>query len=218
MIIYAAADIHGNTKRISLIADNVKALKPDILVIAGDITNYTNAASVIHQLNNMPIPVLAVRGNTDLPRVENLLDTSPNIDSLHLKQISINGICFTGIAGTLPVPFSSRICFKEKRALTKLEPIINSSSVLVFHTPPRWAQDEVMGKFSAGSRNLYKFVRKHQPDLVICGHIHESAGITSIGKTIVVNCSISRSCSGAIIEYQNGMKPRVEIIKKTDIS
>ncbi|MCJ7771846.1 MAG: metallophosphoesterase family protein [Desulfobacterales bacterium] len=216
MIIYAAADIHGNPKRISLIKDNIKKLNPDILVVAGDITNYTNAVSVITQLSDMPIPVLAVRGNSDLPKVENLLNMYPNTDSLHFKQISLNGICFTGISGTVPVPFSSRICLMEKRALNKLEPLINNLSVLVFHTPPRWTRDEVLGKFSAGSKNLYTFVKKNQPNVLICGHIHERAGITSIGKTLVVNCSISKSCSGAIIEYHKGGKPKAEIIKRTD--
>ena len=216
MIIYATADIHGNPKRISLVKDNIKKFNPDILVVAGDITNYSNAASAVTQLNDMPVPVLAIRGNTDLPRVENLLNICPNIESLHFKQISLNEICFTGISGTIPVPFSSRICLREKRALNKLEPLINSPSVLVFHTPPRWTRDEVLGKFSAGSKNLYAFVKKNQPNLLICGHIHERAGTTSIGKTLVVNCSISRSCSGAIIEYHKGGKPKAEIIKRTD--
>ncbi|MBW1848664.1 MAG: metallophosphoesterase family protein [Deltaproteobacteria bacterium] len=217
MIIYAVADIHGNPKRISLINDNFKKLNPDILVVAGDITNYTKAASVITQLSDMPVPVLAVRGNADLPKVENLLDKYPNTDSLHFKQISLNGICFTGISGTIPVPFSSRICLREKRALNKLESLIKDSSVLVFHTPPRWTRDEVMGKFSAGSRNLYKFVRKNQPNVLICGHIHERAGFTSIGKTLVVNCSISKTCAGAIIDYHKGGKPKAKIIKRTDM-
>lgn len=217
MIIFAAADIHGSPKRISLIKRNIKTLNPNVLVLAGDITNYTNAVSVLTQLNDMPIPVLAVRGNTDLPRVEKLLNRCANIESLHFKQLSISGIRFAGISGTIPVPFRSRICLKEKRALMKLESFMNSASVLVFHTPPRWARDEVMGKFSAGSRNLYTFVKKTQPDLVICGHIHERAGITSIGKTLVVNCSISTSSSGALIEYQHGKKPKAEIIKRMDI-
>ena len=217
MIIYAAADIHGKPKRISLIKDTIKKLTPDVLVVAGDITNYTKAASVITQLSDMPIPVLAVRGNADLPKVENLLDKYPNTHSLHFKQIFQNGICFTGISGTIPVPFSSRICLREKRALNKFESLINNPSVLVFHTPPRWTRDEVMGKFSAGSRNLYKFVREIQPNLLICGHIHERAGIASIGKTLVVNCSISRTCAGAIIEYHKGGKPKAEIIKRADM-
>jgi Icc-related predicted phosphoesterase len=217
MIIYATVNIHGSPKRISLITNNINELKPDILVVAGDITNYTNAVSVITQLNDLPIPVLAIRGNTDLSRVENLLDIYPNTASLHFKQIARAGVHFTGIGGTIPVPFSSRICLKEKRALNKLESLMNNTTILVFHTPPRWARDEVMGRFSAGSKNLYEFVKKNQPNVVICGHIHEQTGITSIGKTLIVNCSISKHCSGALIEYQKGGRPKAKTIKRTDM-
>jgi len=216
MRIYAIADIHGKSKRISIIKQNIKKQSPDILVVAGEITNYSNAASIISQLSDMSVPVLAVRGNTDLPRVENLIETYSNTNSLHFKQISINGIGFSGISGTIPVPFSSRICFREKRSLKKLESIANRSSVIVFHTPPRWTRDEVIGKFSAGSRNLFKFIQKNQPDILICGHIHERAGVGSIGKTIVVNCSISKTCAGAIIEYKTGEKPKIQMLTRED--
>lgn len=216
MIIYAVADIHGSPKRLSLIKETINKLNPDILIVAGDITNYKNAISVVSELNNMPIPLLAIRGNSDLPRVENLLDRCPNIQSLHLKRASINNIQITGISGTLPLPFSSRICLREKSALRTLESYINGSQILVFHTPPRWALDKVFGKFHAGSKNLYNFISKHQPNLVICGHIHENSGVTSIGKTLIVNCSINKFCSGARIEYQTGAAPKAELINRMD--
>jgi Icc-related predicted phosphoesterase len=84
----------------------------------------------------MPIPVLAIRGNTDLPRVENLLHIYPNTASLHFKQIAKNGVLFTGIGGTIAIPLSLQICLRKKQALYKLESRINSTKILVFHTPP----------------------------------------------------------------------------------
>jgi Icc-related predicted phosphoesterase len=142
-----------------------------------------------------------------------------NMHSLHFKKRTLNGINFSGIGGTVPLPFHSKICLREKRALNELRHLINinSPSVLVFHTPPRWTRDEVLGKFSAGSRNLYEFTKINQPNLLICGHIHERAGITRIGKTLVVNCSISRSYAGAIIEYQRNNTPKAEMIKRNPL-
>lgn len=214
MIIYAVADIHGSPKRLSLIHTTINQLNPDILVVAGDISNYRNADSVIARLNDMPIPVLAIRGNSDLPRVENLLAISPNIESLHYKNISINDAHFMGISGTLPLPFRSRICLREKSALNALKSHMNDSQIFVFHTPPRWAQDEVLGKFHSGSKNLYQFVKTTQPRLLICGHIHEGSGITTIGKTLIVNCSINKFYSGARIEYHKGTAPKAELIHR----
>jgi len=86
MKIYAVADIHGQTNRFDLIENNISKLRPDVLVVAGDITSYTNSVSVISRLNDMSVPVLAVRGNTDLRKVESLLEQFPNISSIHLRK------------------------------------------------------------------------------------------------------------------------------------
>jgi len=61
--IYAVADIHGQQDRLDLIKNHVTILKPDVLVIARDITGHHELFSLIRQLNDLPIPVLAVRGN-----------------------------------------------------------------------------------------------------------------------------------------------------------
>jgi Icc-related predicted phosphoesterase len=39
----------------------------------------------------------------------------------------------------------------------------------------------------AGSKSLRRFIETIQPRLVVCGHIHESAGIDTIGGTRLVN-------------------------------
>jgi len=72
MRIYAVADIHGRPDRMRLIKKNTIKLKPDVLIIAGDITHFTHPVSTIARLNDMPVSVLAIRGNTDLKRVERL--------------------------------------------------------------------------------------------------------------------------------------------------
>ena len=80
------ADIHGKPEKIALIRKKTEALNPDALIIAGDVTNYANATDVVDQLNHMPVPVLAIRGNTDLKKVDHLLNDYPNTSSLHLKR------------------------------------------------------------------------------------------------------------------------------------
>ncbi len=200
MRIYAVADIHGKPAKIEQIRKVLSESKPDILVVAGDITNYFNAAGVVGQLNGMPVPVLAIRGNTDLPKVDRLLEHYPNTSSLHLKGQTISGVRFTGIGGTIPVPFNSRIGWREKGIFDRLTTLINKDSVLVVHCPPRGVQDKVLGKFHAGSRRLYQLISQRQPRAVLCGHIHESPGVAHIGRTPVVNCCLSRAGRGAIVD------------------
>jgi Icc-related predicted phosphoesterase len=201
MRIYAVADIHGKPDKIAWVREKTEDLKPDVLVVAGDITNYFNSADVIEQFNHMPAPVLAIRGNTDLARVDRLLDDYPNTSSLHLKEQKINGLKLVGVSGTIPVPFSSRIGWHEKRIINALAALVDDNSVLVVHSPPRGVLDDAFGKFHAGCRRLYHLVVQRRPRLVLCGHIHEHPGIASIGQTTVVNCCVSRTGRGAMVDF-----------------
>ena len=212
MRIYAVADIHGKQSRIERIQKNIVAYGPDIVAIAGDITSFKSAATVIKQLNKFMIPVLAIRGNTDLQRVDVLLNKFSNTVCLHLKEHIIDGIQFVGMGGTIPFPFRSQVGFFEDRMLKKLSRLVNQNSVVVAHPPPWGILDEAFNRFHAGSKGLYRFIRKYQPRLFLCGHIHENTGTAAIGKCMVVNCNISRNNAGAIVEIAGNDTPVVEMI------
>ena len=212
MRIYAVADIHGRSDKISLIRGNTLQLNPDVLVVAGDITNYIGSAEILAQLNDIPVPVLAVRGNTDLSKVEKMLEDFPNISPLHLRQVTIGSTPFVGVSGCIPIPFSSRICLNEMRVIEKLKPLIKSNSVLVAHPPPWGMLDEVFGRFHAGCRSMTKVIKMCRPMLMICGHIHERPGSVLIGETLVVNCALGKNHAGAMIELDNGNNLKVEML------
>ena len=91
MRIYAVADIHGKASRMARIRGVMSELNPDALVVAGDSTAYFNPEAAIRRLNQLPAPVMAVRGNSDMKKVDRLLDVYPNTSSLHLKNQKING-------------------------------------------------------------------------------------------------------------------------------
>ena len=61
-------------------------------------------------------------------------------------------------------------------------------------------QDALYNGESSGSVGLRHFVEQHQPDLLLCGHIHEARGIGLIGKTRIVNVGELRRGLGALIE------------------
>ena len=212
MRIYAVADIHGRSDKIALIRNNALQLNPDVLVVAGDITNYTGSTGILAQLNAIPVPVLAVRGNTDLSRVENLFEYFSNISPLHLSQVTIGNTPFIGLSGCIPIPFSSRVCLNQVQVNVKLKSLITNNSVLVAHPPPWGTLDEVFGRFHAGCRSLTKVIKTCQPMLMICGHIHERPGSVFIGKTLVVNCALGRKHAGAVIELDNENNLKVEML------
>jgi hypothetical protein len=212
MRVYAVADIHGRDERFERIRDNLSDLKADLLVLAGDISNFITPGKILSRLDALPVPVLVIRGNSDLKRIDRLFTVFPNCIPIHAVRTNFRSIPFVGIGGTLPIPFRSRICFNEKRYLQKVAPLISTQTVLVTHTPPYGYQDLTMGRFHTGSLGLFKLINTCQPQVLICGHIHEDDGMSIVGKTRVVNCALNRSNSGALLVFRNGNLAAHEMI------
>jgi uncharacterized protein len=68
-----------------------------------------------------------------------------------------------------------------------------AETVFVLHSPPRDTCCDMVGAGAhVGSRAIRTFVERHQPPLVLAGHIHESPRVSSsyrdtIGRTVTVN-------------------------------
>ena len=212
MRIYAVADIHAKKHRLELIRKNIKQHSPDVLITAGDTANYFNPEPVFRELNNLPVPVLAIRGNTDPRSANRILKDGSNLYNLHLNPMTVNNIRFVGIGGTIPVPFKSRLCLLEARMIKKLKECLTPETVLVAHPPPHGILDRVMGRFSAGSTAVFSILKERPPKLFICGHIHETPGVVSYNGTKVVNCTLGKKSAGALIEYDGRNTPRVQML------
>jgi Icc-related predicted phosphoesterase len=66
-------------------------------------------------------------------------------------------------------------------------------TLFVLHSPPRDTRCDMIGaRVHVGSRAIRAFIERHQPPLVLAGHIHESPRVSSsyrdtIGRTVAVN-------------------------------
>jgi Icc-related predicted phosphoesterase len=207
MLIYAAADLHGRSQRIRCIQRNIDALRPDILVLAGDITRRWQPDTMLDGLNRLNLPILLIRGNSDSRGLARLLKPFDRLRSVHLSNEVFGGVPIVGVGGTLPLPFHSRLNLKETDVVGRVSGMLQPNSVLVVHPPPYGIRDRVLGKFHAGSRAVRRLVDRCSPALVICGHIHEQAGVETIGRTTVVNCAMGRSGAGALIRYDGRSAP-----------
>ncbi len=201
MRLYAVADIHARPARIERVRAGVRQFEPDVLVVAGDIGSYINPNGVYSQLNDLGIPVLTVRGNSDRRWHDQCLCRYENILSLHLRPVSIRGVSFAGISGAVPVPFRTRVAFREKRLFEAAAGVISDETILVVHPPPFGTLDRVLGRLSAGSKGVARLVAARRPRMVLCGHIHEHTGVEKTGDTLVVNCSIAHGSNGAVIDF-----------------
>lgn len=211
MRIYAAADLHGRPERFDLIRTQALRTGAGLIIIAGDIASHWFRQST-DNLSSMPVPVFAVRGNTDRRSVEATEWPQAGVTSLHLNRISFQGITLAGISGTFLLPFQSRVGFREQKLIDRARPFLSGASVVVAHPPPRGVLDAVFGRVNAGSPGLRRLVLEEQPPVFICGHIHEAPGLVCLGSTQVVNCSIGNTGAGAVIDCEQGKRPVVKLL------
>lgn len=193
MKIFAAADIHGSQYRLNLVLGNIDKYNPDIVIIAGDITQFGPGDVAKNFLNQIPIHTLAVPGNIDTDDVLKGIEES-KAENIHLRKIEYQGITFVGING---VKESETLSFIEEN-----KDKLSNIDVLVTHVPPYGLQDRVFLGLHSGDKLLREIVDTWKPRLVICGHIHENPGYTTTTNgSIIVNCSIGKKGSGALIDY-----------------
>lgn len=199
MILYAVADVHGKRENLDRIERTVREKQPDVLVAAGDVATRRDAAPVLERLDGLAVPVMLVRGNMDPPGLDIEAERYGNIRSLHRSEIVVGGVPFAGVSGTIPVPFRTRVTFREDRDLADLRPRVHRETVLVAHPPPLGVLDRAFGMLHAGSPGLRDLIRQTGPRLFICGHIHEAAGAERMGRTLVVNAAMGRRGGGVLI-------------------
>jgi len=198
MKILATADIHGSQHRLNILLKNVERYSPDLVVICGDITQFGPGELARNFLEQIPIETLAVTGNIDTKDVSKSINDS-NAVNIEGKKVIKKGIAFIGINGVDSEQM--RIALEKK--------LIDNTSILVSHEPPYGAQDKAFLGKHQGNQDLRGIIEKYRPRLVLCGHIHEDPGFSSINETIVVNCSMGKRGEGSLIEINEKIKVRM---------
>lgn len=211
MRIYAVADIHAKPDHMSAIFSTVDQYRPDLLIAAGDLTHFFRWSTCLAQLDSLPVPVMAIRGNTDFKRTLPQMERAANITVLTRRPVEQDGIRILGLSGALLLPFASRISWQETQALATL-PAMDANTILVVHPPPKGTLDRVAGKIPCGSAGLRDCIKTQGPGLVLCGHIHEAHGSAMLGRTTVVNCAMGKKSHGAIIDMEKDSPPKVTVL------
>jgi Icc-related predicted phosphoesterase len=135
-------------------------------------------------------PIVLVAGNNE--STEELIEACQGwslAHVLHGSSLTLSGVTFFGLGGGIPVtPFGSwSYDFTEEQA-TKLLADCPAGCVLVSHSPPQGAVDLSSRGQSLGSTAVRAVIERVRPRLVVCGHIHGSAGQSAmIGSTPVIN-------------------------------
>jgi len=128
-----------------------------------------------------------VVGAGDFGNLRSGLERSPGV--LHGSGVEIGGLPLFGLGGGMPVTlFGSWNYDSTEEQAGGLLKVCPGSAVLVSHSPPCGAADASSRGQSLGSTAVSDTITRLAPRLVVCSHIHGSAGQTAwIGKTPVDN-------------------------------
>ncbi|MDR3633908.1 MAG: metallophosphoesterase family protein [Isosphaeraceae bacterium] len=183
------SDLHVNPETARRIVERARLV--DVMVGAGDFASVRRGLrTCIDVLRASDKPAVLVAGNNE--STEELAAACqgwPQAHVLHGSGVSIAGHEFFGLGGGVPVtPFGAwSYDFTEDQAATLLQPA-PAGCVLVSHSPPQGTVDRDGSGRSLGSVAVREAITRLGPRLVVCGHIHASAGQHAmVGRTPVVN-------------------------------
>ena len=166
----------------------------DLLLVGGDITTAgtpDDAERAVDLWTPLVPQLLAVAGNMDSSAID---------DRLTQLGVAINGrgevIGDVGVAGVsaaprspMHTPYELEDDELEHRAQAGLE-AIRGARVRIFcpHAPPHdTACDRLRSGVHVGSHVIRGVVEREQPDVVLCGHIHEARATDLVGASRIVN-------------------------------
>jgi Icc-related predicted phosphoesterase len=213
--ILAIADLHGRV-------DRLLSLEPgdaDLIVVCGDLHNggcEEEARPVVEALSALGLSVLIVPGNMD-PRIfSTRLWEEAGFVSLHRRSYVFQDCGFIGMGGIVArggrdPDNPARQYHREEDVYVNLsgayEEISNASrKIVVTHQPPNGFLDTLYNKEPSGSVGLRKFLEERQPDLLLCGHIHEARGVARLGRTLGVNVGELRCGYSALVELNDDIR------------
>ena len=183
------SDLHCDVAAASRLVERSRDF--DVLVGAGDFAIMRRGLErTIEVLRAIDKPVVVVPGNGESDvELAAACRGWPSAHVLHGSGVTIRGVRFHGLGGGVPVtPFGDwSFDFTEDQAAAMLEGC-PPGGVLVSHSPPRGAVDVSAKGADLGSVAVRRAVEEKRPALVVCGHIHDSAGQSAeIGDTVVIN-------------------------------
>jgi Icc-related predicted phosphoesterase len=211
MKLVALCDIHGAYESVDQILKREEGF--DAVVIGGDLTTRgteTEARDVLKRYQRYGRPLFVVAGNMDLPSFDRLFDEL-NV-GINGRGMFLNDVGLFGVSGSPFTPLHTPYEITEEEILLRAESAfrdVQSASVKVFvpHAPPyKSTLDKILVGKHVGSTAVRSFIVRRQPDVVICGHIHESRGVDRIGGSQIVNCGPSGEGYYAIISLDQEIR------------
>jgi Icc-related predicted phosphoesterase len=163
----------------------------DVVVGAGDFANLRRGLDrTISVLQAIGRPTILVPGNSESDEeLRAACRDWPSARVLHGTGATAAGVSFYGLGGGVPVtPFGAWSWDFTEADAADLLADVPEGGVLVSHSPPKGVVDVSSSGQRLGSTAVREAILDKRPALVVCGHIHGSAGQQGrLGDTVVIN-------------------------------
>jgi len=202
-------DVHG---RFDAVPEALARIGPvDLLVVGGDLTTAgspDDAQRAIEGWRPLVPGLLALAGNMDSAAIDRRLDELGVALDGRGVLVGEVGLCGVSAAPVSPLRTPYELDDAElERRIERAFAQVADARVRVFcpHAPPAGTACDRLGSGEhVGSAVVRSFVEREQPDLVLCGHIHESRGEDRIGASRVVNPGPVGAGHYAVVEVAGG--------------
>jgi uncharacterized protein len=184
MKLLAFSDLHRDVEQARLLVESARAA--DVVAGVGDFASiHKGLEETIEPLRAIDKPTLMVPGNNETE--DALREACQGWEAatvLHGEGVELDGVSFFGLGAGVPTtPWDWSFDLTEEEAKAKLDGVPDGG-VLLIHSPPKGYLD---GR-DLGSEAILQAIERAQPQLAVCGHIHECWGQeATIGRTRVIN-------------------------------
>ena len=190
MKIFAAGDIHADSRIAEQLAAEAAEAKADLVLLCGDVTNFDMEASgVIAPFKERNLQVAMIHGNHDSEASIETLSQIYKTKNLHGYSMRIGDIGIFACGGATNVGPMPTISEEETLAmLQQAHEYIKDAKVKIMMTHMH-PQGSIVERISfEGSQAVRDAIDDLKPDVHISGHIHEADGIEEmISSTRVVS-------------------------------
>lgn len=187
MKILAFSDLHlAGARAADLVAASAEA---DLVIGAGDFCNMRQGLDQAMQLlAGIAAPMVVVPGNAESAD-ELRAAALPGTTVLHGDGVEVDGLRLFGLGYGVPVtPFGGWSCDLTEAFAGQMLDACSAADILITHSPPKGVADVTSGGGSVGSVAIHAAIERLQPQLALCGHIHDSWRQRGfIGTSEVVN-------------------------------
>ena len=223
--ILAISDVHGEeNENLYTYLNNHEEI--ELVIILGDITDFGPldfVGTFIEKVADCGVDVIAIPGNCDPKGICNAINEVSFC--LHNNIIAYGDAILFGYGGSNETPFNTpgeiqdnKIYGDVYELLANYDYVYNDKvpkvKILVTHAPPYNTEaDKLESGDHVGSAGILKSIHEFEPQINLCGHIHEAKSLSKIGKTTdVANPGMLKDNGAVLIDIIDGSNYDINII------